>query len=82
MIARRMSDLDAWIAALEARHLANLTRAELTRALRALSSCYVERRDKLAAGDEAAYFAAKDAFASAALGAPHERDTTPPPKTA
>jgi Methyltransferase domain len=42
--------IDAWLAALEARHLANLTRAELTRALRALSSCYVERRGKLASG--------------------------------
>jgi SAM-dependent methyltransferase len=45
-----MSEIDTWIAALEARHLANLTRPELTRALRALSSCYVERRHKLAAG--------------------------------
>jgi SAM-dependent methyltransferase len=43
-------DIDAWLAALEARHLANLTRPELTRALRALSSCYVERRDKLSSG--------------------------------
>jgi hypothetical protein len=42
--------LDDWIAALEKRHLANLTRAEVTRALRALSSCYVERRDKLESG--------------------------------
>ena len=41
---------DAWLAALETRHLANLTRSELTRALRALSSCYVERRGKLAEG--------------------------------
>ena len=41
---------DAWVAALEGRHLANLTRSELTRALRALSSCYVERRAKLAGG--------------------------------
>jgi Methyltransferase small domain len=45
-----MSDVDAWVAALEQRHLANLTRSELTRALRALSSCYVERREKLASG--------------------------------
>src|SRR4051794_4345274 len=45
-----MSDLDSWLAALEQRQLANLTRPELTRALRALSSCYIERRDKLAAG--------------------------------
>jgi SAM-dependent methyltransferase len=45
-----MSDLDSWLAALEHRQLANLTRPELTRALRALSSCYVERRDRLAQG--------------------------------
>jgi hypothetical protein len=42
--------IDAWLAALERRHLAHLTTAELTRALRALSSCYVERRGKLAEG--------------------------------
>lgn len=41
---------EAWLAALDARHLANLTQSEVTRALRALSSCYVERRDKLASG--------------------------------
>src|SRR3954471_23857695 len=45
-----MALVESWLAALEVRHLANLTRSELTRALRALSSCYVERRDKLAAG--------------------------------
>ena len=45
-----MNAVDSWLAALEARHLANLTRPELTRALRALSSCYVERRDKLPSG--------------------------------
>jgi len=45
-----MNDIDSWLAALEARHLANLTRPELTRALRALSSCYVERREKLTSG--------------------------------
>jgi Methyltransferase small domain len=45
-----MTSVDAWLAALEARHLANLTRPELTRALRALSSCYVERRVKLTSG--------------------------------
>jgi hypothetical protein len=43
-------DPGPWLTALEARHLANLTRPELTRALRALSSCYVERRDKLTSG--------------------------------
>lgn len=36
--------LDAWLAALEARQLADLRFAEVTRALRALSSAYVERR--------------------------------------
>lgn len=45
-----MDNFDSWLAALEARHLANLTRPELTRALRALSSCYVERREKLTGG--------------------------------
>lgn len=40
-----------WIAALEARHLRDLTPTEVARALRALSSCYVERRGKLAAGN-------------------------------
>src|SRR5947207_15442230 len=45
-----MADVEQWLAALEERHLANLTRPELTRALRALSSCYVERRDRLAQG--------------------------------
>lgn len=45
-----MTNTDTWLAALEARHLANLTRPELTRALRALSSCYVERREKLTSG--------------------------------
>lgn len=39
-----------WIAALEARHLADLRVAEVTRALRALSSAYVERRHKVASG--------------------------------
>jgi hypothetical protein len=42
--------IDAWLAALEQRHATNLTSAELTRALRALSSCYVERRGKLESG--------------------------------
>jgi len=39
-----------WIARLEARHLAELTFPEVSRALRALSSTYVERRQKLAEG--------------------------------
>jgi hypothetical protein len=40
----------AWMAALEARHLAELTFPEVSRALRALSSAYVERRSRLAQG--------------------------------
>ncbi len=39
-----------WLDDLEQRHLSELTVAEVARALRALSSCYVERRGKLAAG--------------------------------
>jgi hypothetical protein len=39
-----------WLEALETRHLADLTFAEVSRALRALSSCYVERRRRIASG--------------------------------
>jgi len=39
-----------WLSALEARHLADLRVPEVTRALRALSSAYVERRHKVAGG--------------------------------
>ena len=39
-----------WLEALDRRHLADLTPSEVARALRALSSCYVERREKLARG--------------------------------
>jgi hypothetical protein len=39
-----------WLEALDARHLADLTPKEVARALRALSSCYVERRARLAQG--------------------------------
>ena len=42
--------LEAWLAALDERHLASLTVSEVGRALRALSSCYVERRGRLAEG--------------------------------
>ena len=44
------SSFEAWAAALEERHLADLTPSEVGRALRALSSCYVERRARLAEG--------------------------------
>jgi len=40
----------AWMRQLEARHLADLTFSEVSRALRALSSVYVERRARLADG--------------------------------
>ena len=41
---------EAWLTALERRHVTNLTSSELTRAVRALSSCYIERRGKLCQG--------------------------------
>jgi hypothetical protein len=41
---------DPWLAELEARQLADLTFSEVARALRALSSTYVERRTKLKEG--------------------------------
>ena len=44
------SRVAAWISAIESRHLADLRVAEVTRALRALSSAYVERRHKVASG--------------------------------
>jgi len=39
-----------WLAALEERHLANLSFREVSRALRALSAWYVQRRDRLTSG--------------------------------
>lgn len=42
--------LAQWLEGLEARHLADLTFSEVSRALRALSSTYVERRGRLAEG--------------------------------
>ena len=43
---------DEWVAALEERHLANLRVPEVTRALRALSAAYVERRRRAAHGGQ------------------------------
>lgn len=43
-------DLERWFDALQRRHLADLTWPEVTRALRALSSAYVQRRTKLREG--------------------------------
>ena len=54
---------ERWLAALDARHLADLTPAEVARALRALSSCYVERRGKLAEGGALATAGKRAAFA-------------------
>lgn len=45
-----MNRLDHWMSALESRHLADLQFNEVTRALRALSSTYVERRGGLREG--------------------------------
>ena len=45
-----MHDFDTWLHALDERHLADLTFPEVSRALRALSSAYVERRGRLKAG--------------------------------
>ena len=45
-----MHNFDNWLRALEERHLADLTFSEVSRALRALSSAYVERRGRLKAG--------------------------------
>ena len=52
-----------WMRDLEARHLADLTFAEVSRALRALSSNYVERRGTLAAGGPLAGAGKRAAFA-------------------
>jgi hypothetical protein len=41
---------DEWMTALESRHLADLQFAEVSRALRALSSAYVERRGRIGEG--------------------------------
>jgi SAM-dependent methyltransferase len=54
---------ERWLTAARERYLADLTRPELTRALRALSSIYVERRAKLVAGDAMATAGKRAAFA-------------------
>jgi hypothetical protein len=53
----------AWLTSLERRHLADLTMSEAARALRALSSCYVERRGRLARGDALGTKGKRAAFA-------------------
>jgi hypothetical protein len=52
-----------WLSALEARHLADLRVAEVTRALRALSSAYVERRHVVARGSALDSHGKRAAFA-------------------
>jgi hypothetical protein len=54
---------NSWIADLEARHLAELTFAEVARALRSLSLTYVERRSKLGEGTALAGAGKRAAFA-------------------
>ena len=49
-VESRDQRVSRWLAALDERHLASLTPTEVARALRALSSCYVERRARLAEG--------------------------------
>lgn len=46
----RSDPFDAWIEALEARHLVDLTFSEVRKALQALSSLYVERRPRIPTG--------------------------------
>jgi Methyltransferase domain len=60
---RGLTDFDAWIEALTARHQADLTFAEISRSLRALSSTYVERRHKLQEGAALAGAGKRAAFA-------------------
>ena len=52
-----------WLTALETRHLADFRVAEVTRALRALSSAYVQRRQRLAAGAALSSAGKRAAFA-------------------
>jgi hypothetical protein len=54
---------DSFLSAAHDRYLADLTQPELTRALRALSSIYVERRSKLASGDAMGTAGKRAAFA-------------------
>jgi predicted RNA methylase len=49
----KVHSFDSYLAALEERHLANLTISEVNRALRALSSAYVERRESALAEHKA-----------------------------
>jgi len=57
------TSFDDWIGALERRHLADLTFSELSRALRALSATYVERRKRIGEGAALAGAGKRAAFA-------------------
>jgi hypothetical protein len=59
----RRDRFDDWMRALEARHLADLTFHEVSRALRALSSTYVERRGRIGAGGALSGAGKRAAFA-------------------
>ena len=61
--ARRAGAFDPWIADLERRHLAELTFPEVSRALRALSATYVERRHRIGEGAALAGAGKRAAFA-------------------
>jgi hypothetical protein len=54
---------ERWLADLERRHLGDLTLSEVARALRAVSSCYVERRSKLTESGPLASAGKRAAFA-------------------
>ena len=56
--------LQNWLADLETRHFADLTFPEVSRALRALSSAYVERRKKLGEGTALSGAGKRAAFAA------------------
>jgi SAM-dependent methyltransferase len=55
--------VERWLQAAEQRYLADLTPAELTRSLKALSSCYVERRAGLRTGQALSGAGKRAAFA-------------------
>jgi hypothetical protein len=55
--------LDAWVHALEERHLHELQFREVSKALRALSSTYVERRHRVASGAALSSAGKRAAFA-------------------
>src|SRR5947208_245268 len=58
-----MTTSERWLTALERRHFSNLTFPEVSRALRALSATYVERRGRLRDGAALAGAGKRAAFA-------------------